>query len=288
MTDLPSLTILDSDQNAGPFETLFIEPQLNFLKEQPGGSIEDTQTIATGVIVPAVGESRAIQIDTEAAAATDFLDNITNTNVPVGGYVQLRSTDTGRVIEIRHQQGGAGQITLRDGVSYFLDDPQKRILFQRVGTDFEEVWRSGDRDLRAEIATTSGTVHTFSTISANTTFARWTSRAVSHSAGTSPTLRLRVGDGTIKISGYNEQGFARDNIQLSAGMVLGDVLDAQVEFQLMDRANNRWSYKYYAEETGGTRQGVGEFTLTNPLSDIQLDWSGGETFDAGSISLSGR
>lgn len=286
MTDYPNITFLDVNQDVGPMKTGWFGPIRDFALEQPGGAAEQSLTISSGAVTPAAGASRSLVIDTESSAATDDLDNIVLTNWPVGAVGIIRSTNAARVPTWKHGSGGSGQILLRDGVDYAADDPDKRVAVQRIGSDLVEIWRSGDEDLRAEITTTSGTVHTFSSISANVTQVIYSFRGISHSGGGSPTLRLRAGDGTIKTSGYNVGSGSGTEIPLGTAVGAASPVYGLVTLQLMDRTNNRW-LALAAGRTGGDALGV-EFTLTNPLSDLQLDWSGGETFDAGSVGLHAR
>lgn len=296
MTDLPLLTFLDSDQNAGPFETGFIAPQLDFQKERPGGSVEDTQDIVAGVITPAVGESRAIQVDTQAAAATDELDFITNTNVPVGAEVELRSTNTARVIEMRHNQSGAGKMLLRDGVSYFLDDPDKRIRFKRVGTDFEEIWRS-HHILQPPngLATTSGTSVDRTGISANARRITVLPDLISTSGTSFPILQLGTSS-SFETSGYAGQASTQigttnftDGIPFFRGTwgAASEITGGIITLTKVNAASNVWVASGAVFAGNIVVSVASRKALSGVLTRVRLTTQGGtDTFDAGAIDIS--
>lgn len=123
-----------------------------------GGSPETTLTIATGVITPTLGSHA---VDTEAAAATDDLTNILTTNLNDGNLLLIHSVSAARVITIKHNAGGAGQVSLSLGVDLVLESPNEWVFLKRSGADWVQVlstqvgsdatpFLGGDLDVRAK------------------------------------------------------------------------------------------------------------------------------------------
>ena len=112
---------------------------------QSAGQTEEALVVAAGVVSPT---KHAITVDTEGAAATDDLNTATQ-NLPEGSYLEIRNLDNSKVTTIKHAAGGAGQFLLADEVDFELADVDEVIIFKRVGTSWEERWRStGNRLLR--------------------------------------------------------------------------------------------------------------------------------------------
>ena len=120
-----------------------LEDMRDFIAGQAGGAAEGAHTIASGAITPTTGLFSA---DTEAAAAADNLDNIVTTNLPDGFVILLRGAAAVRVVTVRHNQGGAGQIATADAASIVLDARSKWIMLKRTGADWEEIARFGFSD----------------------------------------------------------------------------------------------------------------------------------------------
>lgn len=116
-----------------------LEDLRNVIAEQPGGGLEQALTIAAGSITPAAGTARGLIVDTEAAAATDDLTNIVQTNAPDGSLLLLRNTNAARTVVVKHNAGGAGQITLAGSADRSLVDTKTYLLLMRVGTAWLEV-----------------------------------------------------------------------------------------------------------------------------------------------------
>ncbi|NUN51424.1 MAG: hypothetical protein HUU06_01375 [Planctomycetaceae bacterium] len=104
--------------------------------EGPGGSAQEALTIAGGVVTPTVA---AIQVDTEAAAASDDLDTIAQTNHPAGRILLVRSTDAARVVVLKH---ATGNLQLRDDQDVRLETPDDFVVFLRVAANWVEIARS--------------------------------------------------------------------------------------------------------------------------------------------------
>lgn len=116
-----------------------LEDLRSVIAEQPGGGLEQALTIATGSITPAKDTSRALVVDTEGAAATDDLANIIQTNAPEGSLALLRNANSARTVVVKHNAGGAGQITLQGGADRSLVDAKTYLILMRVGTDWIEI-----------------------------------------------------------------------------------------------------------------------------------------------------
>lgn len=126
----------------------FCEDLLRTCKQIPGaGLAEQALTIATGVITPAASGASNLIVDTEGAAATDDLTNITQTNTDDGQCVMLRCASSARVVVIKHAAGGTGQITLKTSGDFTLADTARHwLLLKRVGTVWLEVARFPSAD----------------------------------------------------------------------------------------------------------------------------------------------
>lgn len=108
------------------------------LLESPGGNVESTLTIVSGSITPTRGLH---SIDTEAAAATDDLTNINQTNHPDGRLFFLRAANSARDVIVKHGAGGTGQILLGDSTDLTLVDTTMWLVLLRSGTTWVEVGR---------------------------------------------------------------------------------------------------------------------------------------------------
>lgn len=108
-------------------------------KNVPGGTAESELTIVSGVITP-TGASHTV--DTESDAGTDDLDNILQTNMDAGSYLVIRPEHDDRTVVVKHNQGGAGEILLHGDVDASLLSTDDVLVLQRVGTTWEERWRS--------------------------------------------------------------------------------------------------------------------------------------------------
>ena len=114
-------------------------------KEFPGGVAVAELTIATGVIVPVDGGG--FSVDTEANAAADDLTNISTANIRDGGLLWLLPESTSRVVTVKHNAGGVGEVDLIDGQEHVMDVAARGILLQRRGVKFYEVMRQGGRQI---------------------------------------------------------------------------------------------------------------------------------------------
>ncbi len=115
------------------------------IRQTPGAAVaEVAETIATGTIT-LDNNAGVFVVDTESAAATDDLANITQTNHPDGACILIRNANAGRVVTVKHNAGGTGQISLQAGVDAVLDDTKKWLFLQRRGTSWYEVFRTPHR-----------------------------------------------------------------------------------------------------------------------------------------------
>lgn len=108
-----------------------------------GAGTVQALTIASGSITPASGASGSIVIDTEAAASSDDLANISTANLPDGSHILIRIADNGRVVNVLDMAGGAGQIALEGGLDLQLNLVGQWLELRRDGTDWTEVRRGG-------------------------------------------------------------------------------------------------------------------------------------------------
>jgi hypothetical protein len=128
--------------SANPWNWLHLKAYqwLNYLKLRLLATLglqADTElTIASGSVTPTQGNH---SIDTEGDAATDNLSNIVTTNLDDGRLLMLRCENNARVVTIKNEAGGAGQIHSADGKDIVLDDTSTLLVLKRNGADWYEV-----------------------------------------------------------------------------------------------------------------------------------------------------
>lgn len=158
MSQLPAAGYLNNaSRTEGEMKTAF-EDQLAGIKQIPGAPTAvaaATLTIASGSVTPSGGAGAIFLLDTEAAAATDDLTNIIQTNLPEPGLLLLGLANAARVVVAKHSAGGAGQISLRTGGDFVLGDVNHWLLLKRTGTLWEEIWRFPDVPVHAVLTKTA-------------------------------------------------------------------------------------------------------------------------------------
>jgi hypothetical protein len=95
-------------------------------------------TIASGAIT--VTSCTDVPVDTEAAAATDDLDNILGTIA--GQEYVVRSVNSSRDVTLRSDGTSGGNLRLAGGVSFTLTNSRDRIVLRSDGTNLTELSRS--------------------------------------------------------------------------------------------------------------------------------------------------
>lgn len=90
----------------------YVEDNADAIRQVVGTGADGALTISSGAITPVVAVNT---VDTESSATTDDLSNIIATNFPDGFIVALKSLDAGRVVTVKHEAGGSGQISLLGG-----------------------------------------------------------------------------------------------------------------------------------------------------------------------------
>lgn len=283
MTTLPAAGYFTNAARTNAEAKTAQDDLLEVTREQPGGSAEQSLTIASGAVTPAAQASRAIKLAGEGAA-DDILDNVALTNVPTGARVILRGNGTDE-ITLNHGAGGSGQMLLRDAVDYVLDTDAKRVELQVIGTDLVEIWRSHPKlaEPRALVPTTSGTTSEITNISQNTRRLRVYVKALSTSTPGTASVLLQLGDATsFKTTGY--AGDASAGFECGAGSLDGSTRDAVFTIDLLDPANNRWVANGHvrADADGGAK--FGAISLAGAITRARLIVSG-ENFDAGDWTL---
>jgi hypothetical protein len=138
MTAFPAAGSYPTGTIANSVASTNLEQLLAATKQLPGAAAEPELTIASGSVTPTTASFR---IDTEGEAAADDLDVISQTNLPAGSIIILRSEDASRVVTLRHQQGGTGQLYLIDAANLALASPTMRVVFQNHGSQWTEIGR---------------------------------------------------------------------------------------------------------------------------------------------------
>ena len=140
MSTLPASGYLsNSARTAGEMKAA-LDDLRDVVAQLPGGTTDTELTIASGSVTPTLGHHR---IDTEADAATDDLSNIVQTNFPDGSMILIRAENTARDVVVKHNAGGAGEILLRGGIDFTMDELNYLLILIRRGTTWVEVTRRG-------------------------------------------------------------------------------------------------------------------------------------------------
>jgi len=171
---LPAANYLSNAARTEGEQKVAFEDQRDAIAQVPGvGVAEQSLTIASGSITPADGAAGIIKIDTEGGAGTDDLTNVAQTNVPDGSLLWLRITNNAHVVTVKHNSGGTGQITLRNGLDFVLSDTSFWLLVKRTGSLFEELAHFpvdlADTAQDFRMTLTSGTPVTTADVTAATT-----------------------------------------------------------------------------------------------------------------------
>lgn len=141
MSTLPALNAISTAANQGVLRQA-LEDFLAGVKQIPGSGIaETTLTLASDAITPPGGSGGIFTVDTEAAAASDNLATITQTNFPDGSCLILRPASSARLVVVKHAGGGSGQILLRTAGDFTLGDTTHWLCLKRTGTSWQELWR---------------------------------------------------------------------------------------------------------------------------------------------------
>lgn len=147
MATLPASGYLSDVRTNAEQQTAF-EALRDFVSQIPA-SAEVQLTISSGTVTPATRDQGSIKVETEAAAASDDLANIAQTNVGEGSLLLLRAHDAAHTVVVKHAAGGAGQIYLQYNADFSLTDTDMWLLLKRVGSNWEEVFRSYGNDTAA-------------------------------------------------------------------------------------------------------------------------------------------
>ncbi len=159
MATLPAAGYISNAARSEGEAKVALDDLIASIKQIPGAGVaETTLTIASGSITPPSGGPGIFKVDTEASAATDDLTNIVQTNIPDGSIVLIRIANSARVTVVKHNAGGAGQITLRSQADTTLSTVAQWMALKRSGSLWEEVFRSGNEYLESGLVSADPTV----------------------------------------------------------------------------------------------------------------------------------
>jgi hypothetical protein len=136
MTEKPAAGYISNNVRTEGEVKQALEDIIAFFGQLIGGGVITTIPLTAGSATPTQGIHA---LDTGGGAAN--LDNIVTDNLPVSSLLMLTTSDGAQPVTVRHQQGGAGDITTRDGGSIILDATNKWVILIRVGADWEELTR---------------------------------------------------------------------------------------------------------------------------------------------------
>lgn len=149
-TSLPAASYLSNAGRTVAEMKAALDAQRNFIANMIGGGARSSVTISSGSVTPADGASGGwLIVDTEGAAAADDLANIVTTNVPDGAIFYLSCANASRVVTLKNNAGGSGQIQMIDNADFVLNATYKWIKLQRRSTDIFELDRSYGADYPA-------------------------------------------------------------------------------------------------------------------------------------------
>jgi len=139
---LPAAGYISNSSRTVAEQKAALEDVRDAIADLLGGAARASLTIASGAVVPGDGTSGGvIVVDTEAAAASDDLTNITTTNTPDGRLLLVYCANASRVVTVKHNAGGTGQIQLKDAADFVLDALDKWVLLQLRSTTWVEIER---------------------------------------------------------------------------------------------------------------------------------------------------
>jgi len=95
------------------------------IKQMLGAADESELTIASGSVTATQAQHT---IDTEANAASDDLANVLVSSLSAQ-FVVLRMENSGRIVNLKHEAGGAGQLSLATGADTTLAGTAQQIAF---------------------------------------------------------------------------------------------------------------------------------------------------------------
>lgn len=124
---------INSNVEAAFSKTINVDPDQNNSMAGSLAFASSELTIASGSIVATRSHHT---VDTEADAAVDDLSNITTASVSDGAQLLLRAENAARVVTIKHEAGGAGQIHLIGGRDIVLSSADTVIRLTRIGADW--------------------------------------------------------------------------------------------------------------------------------------------------------
>jgi hypothetical protein len=147
--------VSDEVRTEGDMKAAF-EAWLAATKQIPGAGVtESALTIVSGAITPTSGVHA---VDTESGAASDDLATIATTNLPDGSFVWLHPVSSARDVVVKHNAGGAGQISLRAGADLTLGESTSYVLLRRAGADWQELQNLSAAPPALGISTVRGAV----------------------------------------------------------------------------------------------------------------------------------
>jgi hypothetical protein len=234
-----------------------------------------------------------------ASAASLAVNHLLVTNAATGVSPLFSGTGSDTNVGLRLRGGGTGRVALGDADLLFPDaDGSSGQVIQTDGSGNLSFVAGGGMTLAATQATTTGTTKLFSGIPTGTTQIIVMFNETSLS-GTDHFL-VAIGDaGGVETSGYISTGLimeggAGTSFQTSstAGFVVyragtGSKSSGQMILTLMDANTNTWIASHTNKATTTKAQwGAGTKNLTAELTQLQIQATGSNTFDFGSVGIS--
>lgn len=252
MASLPAVNYISNAARTTAEVQAALEATIETVRQSAGQNSEATSVLAADAFTP-TRFSHAV--DTEGAAATDNLANIVTTNLPDGSLLLIRPVSAARVVTVKHNAGGAGQIALANGVDKALTSPTTSfLLLRRNGANWEEVPLGGGAG-GAIWATASGTNAITLTPSAPVVRAQFPS--ILFVAANANTAAVTVNDGNGSVNLRSQTGAALGANAIVAGTLYQIAWDGTQYRIVGNPVTNASSFA-----TGGYTATGGETTVT--------------------------
>lgn len=134
MAQFPTNTQLVNSVNTVLAQKTYVGDQADAISQLFGASTLSAAVISSGNIAPTSG---MVLVDTEASASADDLDTIDASNLHSGAVIAIQATNASRIVTVKHQAGGTGQIYLMDTEDRDLDN-MHWLMLRLSGSDWVE------------------------------------------------------------------------------------------------------------------------------------------------------
>jgi hypothetical protein len=274
------------------------------------GESGDTITIASGatftptLTAPIIDEindnngNEEIIFTTTASAVNE----LTIANAATGNAPEIAATGDDTDIDLKLTPKGAGNLVL-DGIEFPNADGSANQVLQTNGSGVLSFGTISAGFTLGTKVTASGTDVTFTGIPSTARMIVIGTDGLSFTGAGNPDVQLQLGDsGGIETTGYKATAvyLSTNSGEASPGgagytdkFVIGyqpdqsSTLHHQIILTCQDTASNTWNFSNLASaySAGYIQCGAGVKSLSDTLTQLKLSFSGGQSFDAGTINI---